>query len=85
MTSSPIASSPITSSPTTSRGYIIEESGSLNNFAIEPEVYVDDIQQFGFNHYAELINGRLAMMGFISAIAFELITGQGIVTWLVNL
>ena len=69
----------------TARGYTTEESGRLNNFAVEPKVYVDDTQQFGFNQYAKKLNGRLAMMGFVSAIAFELITGQGIITWLTHL
>lgn len=69
----------------TVRGYTTEEGGRLNNFAVEPKVYVDDTQQFGFNQYAEKLNGRLAMMGFVSAIAFELVTGQGIVTWLTHL
>ena len=62
----------------TSRGYTTEDGGRLNNFAVEPRVYVDDTQQFGFNQYAEKLNGRLAMIGFVSAIAFELMTGQGI-------
>ncbi|MGF1517238.1 MAG: chlorophyll a/b-binding protein [Nodosilinea sp.] len=54
-------------------------------YAIEPKVYVDDSQQFGFNIYAEKLNGRLAMIGFVSALAFEALTGQGIVTWLTHL
>ena len=69
----------------TVRGYTTEEGGRLNNFAVEPKVYVDDAQQFGFNQYAEKLNGRLAMIGFVSAIAFELATGQGIFTWLTHL
>lgn len=69
----------------TTRGYTTEEGNRLNNFAIEPKVYVDDSQQFGFNTYAEKLNGRLAMIGFISAIAFEALTGQGIISWLTHL
>ncbi len=69
----------------TTHGYTTEEGGRLNNFAVEPKVYVDDTQQFGFNAYAEQLNGRLAMIGFISAIAFEALTGHGIVTWLTSL
>lgn len=63
-----------------SRGYTAEDGGRLNGYAIEPKVYVDDSQKFGFNTYAELLNGRLAMIGFVSALAFEALTGQGIVT-----
>lgn len=66
-------------------GYTAESSGRLNNFAVEPRVYVDGLQQFGFNEYAEKFNGRLAMLGFVSAMVFEAATGHGIVTWLTNL
>lgn len=32
----------------------------------------------GFTMYAELINGRAAMIGFVSALAIELFTGRGL-------
>lgn len=67
------------------RGQVIEEGGRANVYAIEPKMYVDDVQRFGFNEYAERLNGRLAMIGFVSAIAVEVLTGHGIVTWLTNL
>ena len=69
----------------TTGGYTTEDGGRLNIYAIEPKVYVDDSQQFGFYEYAEKLNGRLAMIGFVSAVLFEAVTGHGIVTWLVNL
>lgn len=34
--------------------------------------------KFGFNPSAENWNGRLAMIGFVSAIIVELVTGQGV-------
>ncbi|MEL6462643.1 MAG: chlorophyll a/b-binding protein [Cyanobacteria bacterium J06558_2] len=34
--------------------------------------------KFGFTKAAESWNGRLAMMGFIIAVATEFMTGQGI-------
>jgi hypothetical protein len=37
---------------------------------------------FGFNTYAERLNGRAAMVGFLLAVAIEFITGQGVLTWL---
>ncbi|MGK7946086.1 MAG: chlorophyll a/b-binding protein [Microcystaceae cyanobacterium] len=37
-----------------------------------------DERRFGFTRYAENWNGRLAMLGFISAILVELVSGQGI-------
>ena len=43
----------------------------------------------GFSRYAELLNGRLAMIGFIMAIVTELVTGQSLVQqlglfWITN-
>ena len=69
----------------TSRSYVTEERGRLNNYAIEPKMYVDSEQQFGFNKYAEKLNGRLAMIGFVSLLGFEVLTRQGLITWLTNL
>jgi hypothetical protein len=37
---------------------------------------------WGFTAGAENWNGRLAMLGFISALAVELITGQGVLHFL---
>jgi hypothetical protein len=38
--------------------------------------------KFGFNEYAERLNGRAAMVGFALAIAIEYLTGQGVLAWL---
>ena len=38
--------------------------------------------KFGFNGYAERLNGRAAMVGFIVAIAIEAVAHQGVLTWL---
>lgn len=38
--------------------------------------------KFGFTNFAETWNGRLAMLGFVIAIAIELVTGQGILSQL---
>lgn len=34
--------------------------------------------KLGFTRFSELWNGRLAMIGFVSAMAVEYFTGQGI-------
>ncbi|MCS6782180.1 MAG: chlorophyll a/b-binding protein [Gloeomargarita sp. SKYBB_i_bin120] len=61
------------------RGYTVESGGRLNNFAIEPRMYVDDVSRVGFTEYAERLNGRLAMIGFVSLIILELLTGKGLI------
>ncbi|HIK27185.1 MAG: hypothetical protein N3E45_06715 [Oscillatoriaceae bacterium SKW80] len=38
--------------------------------------------KFGFNDYAERLNGRAAMLGFTLTLIIEYFTGQGLLTWL---
>ncbi|NJR51784.1 MAG: high light inducible protein [Leptolyngbyaceae cyanobacterium CSU_1_3] len=59
-------------------GSITDDQGKLNNFAIEPEMYLTEEAQTGFTPYAELLNGRLAMIGFVSLLALEFFTGHGL-------
>ncbi len=66
-------------------GTVIEEQGRTNIFAIEPQMYVAEDSQFGFNLRAEILNGRLAMIGFVSLLALEIFTGHGIIGFLTGL
>ena len=43
---------------------------------------MENENKFGFTNFAETWNGRLAMLGFIIAVATELLTGQGILSQL---
>lgn len=36
----------------------------------------------GFTAYAERLNGRAAMVGFVAVLVIEYITGKGFLTWL---
>ncbi len=38
--------------------------------------------KFGFNDYAERLNGRAAMIGLTLTIVIEYFTGQGLLSWL---
>jgi Chlorophyll A-B binding protein len=66
----------------TGKGFSINERGRVNSYAIEPKVYIDKTPKFGFTEYAEKLNGRLAMIGFISLVVVEVLTGHGIIAWL---
>jgi hypothetical protein len=66
-------------------GFTINDQGLLNNYAIEPQMYVDDVERAGFTPFAEKLNGRLAMIGFISLLAIEVATKHGLIWWLNNL
>ncbi|MFN6465459.1 MAG: high light inducible protein [Nostoc sp. DedVER02] len=54
----------------TNKSFSINERGQLNRFTIELKVYVDETPRAGFTKYVEKLNGCLAMIGFLSLIAW---------------
>ncbi len=68
-------------------GSINDDQGLGNNFAVEPAItYVQGTEsQFGFNASSEMLNGRLAMIGFVSALILEAVTGHGVIGFLTSL
>ncbi|WP_414550614.1 hypothetical protein [Anabaena sp. CCY 0017] len=38
--------------------------------------------KFGFNEYAERLNGRAAMVGFLLTVVIEYFSNQGVLSWL---
>lgn len=49
----------------------------------EPKTLPEPLRpKYGFNQFAERINGRAAMVGFVLMILLELVTGQGLLSWL---
>jgi len=62
----------------TVKGSVVDDQGKMNNFAVEPKVYVQQESRTGFTPFAERLNGRLAMVGFIALLMIELLTGQGL-------
>jgi Chlorophyll A-B binding protein len=63
----------------------IDNDGRENNFAIEPKMYVTDGPQAGWTEYAEKLNGRMAMIGFVALLLQEVLTGHGIVGFITSL
>jgi len=66
-------------------GNILDNQGKLDNFAIEPQVYVQTEPRTGFTPYAEVLNGRLAMIGFVALLALEVLSGHGLLGALASL
>jgi hypothetical protein len=57
------------------------ERGQMNMFAKEPSMYMtkEDLERYGIEPYAERaerLNGRTAMIGFVSAIISYALTGK---------
>jgi hypothetical protein len=50
--------------------------------ATKPETQDPKDPAFGWTSYAEQVNGRFAMVGFILLIALEFFTKQDLFTWL---
>lgn len=55
-----------------------EDGNRQNLFAKEPQMYTDPDKDFTVTHNekAELLNGRLAMLGVIAALGAYALTGQ---------
>jgi len=50
---------------------------------LEPTVTPNiDRPKAGFTTYAEKLNGRAAMVGFVAIVVIEYFTGKGFLTWL---
>ena len=52
------------------------ERNQQNIFAKEPLMYTDENYTVPHNERAELLNGRLAMLGFVAAVIAYAVTGQ---------
>ena len=54
---------------------VTEDGGRTNIYAVEPQMQVMEVS-VNHNTKAELLNGRLAMLGVIAAIGAYATTGQ---------
>jgi hypothetical protein len=63
----------------------ISNAKSCNKTMTQPQPTVTpklEEPKFGFNDYAERLNGRAAMIGFVLTLVIEYVTGQGLLSWL---
>ena len=64
---------------------ILDEQAKSNNLAIESEADALESPRIGFTPYAEILNGRLAMIGFVSLLSLALISKHGLIAALTSL
>jgi hypothetical protein len=62
----------------TKKGFAVDRDGRVNNYSIRPAPYLQNEPRFGFTRFAEIWNGRLAMVGFAASIITELIAGRSL-------
>ena len=55
--------------------YVIEDGGRANMYAKEPPMIMTEVT-VTHNEKAEMLNGRLAMLGVIAAMGAYAVTGQ---------
>lgn len=58
----------------------MSDNSPLEPQASRPEP--SDSPSFGWTQYAEQINGRFAMVGFVALLAMEFFTQQDFFTWI---
>lgn len=69
----------------TTKGYTVDRMGLVNNYPTTPDMYAQKEKRVGFTEYAEMVNGRAAMIGFVSLLLLELITGEGFLSFISHL
>ena len=52
-----------------------------NNKLDEKSIEIKDEYKFGWSSYAEITNGRFAMLGFLAIILIELFSKQSFLRW----
>ncbi|AAP99124.1 MULTISPECIES: chlorophyll a/b-binding protein [Prochlorococcus] len=58
-----------------------ENNDETNDVQMTPSATTPDIPSFGWSGYAERVNGRFAMIGFIAILLIETISKSGFLHW----
>ena len=61
-----------------------QEENKLSNISVEQSETIEESQKIGFTKYAEILNGRLAMIGFIALLAIAVLNKHGIIISVIN-
>ena len=56
-----------------------QEEDKVTSTDFERQENIDEINKLGFTKYAEVINGRLAMVGFIALLAIAILNKHGVI------
>ena len=75
MTASPTAS-PSDSSPETT-----DTAASSASTTPATSATTNDVPAFGWSAYAERVNGRFAMLGFVAVLLVEALSGETFLKW----
>ena len=73
-----------TTPPTQAAGYTTDQEGLVNNYAVMPKPYLQEQPRLGFTEFAERINGRFAMIGFVALLLTEWLTNRSFVSLLIG-
>ncbi|NJN21538.1 MAG: chlorophyll A-B-binding protein [Leptolyngbya sp. RL_3_1] len=65
-------------------GYTTDQEGLINNHAVMPTPYLQKQPRLGFTEFAERINGRFAMIGFVALLLTEWLTQRSFISILVG-
>ena len=63
----------------------VKENDNLSNLDLEQPENMAETKKVGFTRYAERLNGRLAMIGFVSLLAIAILTKHGTFSLINNL
>ncbi len=60
---------------------IEEDNDLLSDLSTTTSATTTDIPSFGWSEYAERVNGRFAMIGFIAILLIETVSHSGFLQW----
>jgi len=72
------------SNPPPAVGSTTDQEGLVNNYAVVSKPYLQKQPRFGFTEFAERMNGRAAMVGFVALLLTEWLTQKSFISILIG-